>query len=327
MKTKDKFIIALFLPLFGCFQSCKDIIAADITGQVPIVIIPGVEDTVNVNPVHFKWEKMEGATKYHLEVVSPSFSSISFFSIDTIISGTDFFAPLDSSEYDMRLTALNAGYESNPSELVHFWVGVSPSTSNSQVVLLSPENNSYYNDQFDGFFDWQNTSSAQSYEFYLKKGTSFESGNLVEYGSDLEISSKTVNSSLFSEGEYHWGVRAYFSNGTESVLSKFKFYIDTTSPTQPTLQQPQSNSPILPGVINFVWDNGSDQGIIQSPVVSILEVSSTISFSQPDLYFVNGNTTTLTINGTLGEVFYWRVRNRDDAGNFSVYSSVFNFSF
>ncbi len=326
MKIKNSHFLFLFvLPII--LLGCKDIIAVNISDVTPEIIIPSTNDTVQVNPVHFKWKEVEGATKYHLEVVSPSFASISQFNLDTIISGLDFFAPLDSSEYEMRLTALNAGYTSNSSSIIHFWVGVSPSSGSSQIALLLPENNGYYNETFNGLFDWENVTGAQSYEFYLKKGSSFETGISVDYSSELEISSKTVSTSLFSEGEFHWGVRAYYSNGTESVLSKRRFYIDTTNPVQPTLQAPLNGSNQIPGSINFSWNSGSDAGLIQSPITSILEISTDIGFSQPDIYNINGNSTSITINGTLGQIYYWRIKNRDAAGNLSPYSTIFNISF
>ena len=79
---------------------------------------------MNVNPVHFKWEEMEGASIYRLEIVSPSFASINQFLLDSLVVGTDFYLDLDSNEYELRLTAQNGVYESQILAPVKFWVGV-----------------------------------------------------------------------------------------------------------------------------------------------------------------------------------------------------------
>ena len=92
--------------------SCEKIIAEDITAETPVLILPAENDTVSQNPVHFKWQELEGASKYHLEVVSPSFAAISQFALDSVVTGTDFYFNLDSNEYELKLTALNGGYES-----------------------------------------------------------------------------------------------------------------------------------------------------------------------------------------------------------------------
>ena len=57
-------------------SSCEEIIAEDITGTVPVLILPQENDTVQLNPVHFKWQEIEGAEYYHLMVVSPDFAGI-----------------------------------------------------------------------------------------------------------------------------------------------------------------------------------------------------------------------------------------------------------
>ena len=79
MHRKTKFLIGLFATL-SCLTlllpACNDIIAKDISEETPVLILPGANDTISSNPVQFKWEEMEGATKYKLEVVHPSFSNI-----------------------------------------------------------------------------------------------------------------------------------------------------------------------------------------------------------------------------------------------------------
>ena len=44
------------------FTSCEKIVAKDISNETPVVLLPVANDTVEINPVHFKREGREGAT-------------------------------------------------------------------------------------------------------------------------------------------------------------------------------------------------------------------------------------------------------------------------
>ena len=79
----------LLLSLF--FVSCKKIFETDITDQVVQVIIPQDGSSTTVNNVHFKWEAMDGADSYRLQVVSPSFLTINTYNLDSLVSGTEFY--------------------------------------------------------------------------------------------------------------------------------------------------------------------------------------------------------------------------------------------
>lgn len=310
-------------------SSCDKIVADDITAETPVLILPTVDDTVGVNPVHFKWEAMEGATKYHLEIVSPSFDAIEAFALDSVISGTDFYFALDSNEYELKLTALNGGYESQVLGPIKFWVGVSSSsggTGNSSVILTSPADQAYENAQFNNQFSWSPVSSATSYEFSLRQGTSFETGLVVNNQNNVSTPTYLVPGGALLEGEYFWGVKAYV-NGVESPFAVHQLFIDTTDPNDAILGVPMDLSLVTAGTINFAWNSGSDPGSINSPVTSILEISTDAGFSTlvaNTPINVIGNSTTVSLTGS--GVYYWRVTNQDAAGNVSIPSDYYQFT-
>jgi len=305
------------------FISCEKIVAKDISGDEPVVILPATNDTVQTNPVHFKWEEMEGATNYHLQVVSPSFSSISEYTIDSIIEGTNFFIALDSNEYEMKLTALNAGYKSITTAPIKFWVGVQPSSGSGSVVLESPEDLEYVNGTFNNQFSWNSLTSATSYEFSLRQGTNFSSGTVIDAQNGISTLTYTIGSTL-SEGEYNWGVKAYLTGGIETLFSTRKLFIDLTAPNAAILSVPADFSFQNQGLITFSWSNGTDPGSVNAPVNSLIEISTNtgftgIVFSQS----IQTNTIDVTLNsGT----YYWRITNTDDAGNTTPSTSTFQFS-
>lgn len=303
-------------------QSCKEIIATDISETVPVILLPQVNDTVQNNPVHFKWEEVEGATKYHLQIVSPSFNNIEEYAIDSIVSGTSIYISLDSNEYELMLTAMNEGYTSHTLGPIKFWVGVQPSSSSGVVVLSSPAQDAYFNESFTGAFSWQVLEGAAPYEFSIRKGASYQSGTEIETQPGIVTSSYTLSSSL-NEGEYHWGVKGYFQNGTETAVSTRRFYIDTINPVVPTLVSPTGSEEA--GDITFTWTNATDPGNIHSPVRSYLEVADDVNFTI-GVETTNVATTTGTLNISGIGTHYWRVRNKDEAGNMSSYSTVGQFT-
>jgi len=300
---------------------CDKFIAEDLTGKTPVVILPSDNDTSQTSLVHFKWNELLGAEKYHLMVVSPSFSAISSYDLDTFVTGTDFYYSLDSNEYEMKFTANNAGYISDTVGPIKFWVGVQSSSSAGAVTLTSPSDNIYLNStSLNNEFGWNSLANVSSYEFSLRSGSNFSTATILE--TQNNISTLTYTSSItLTEAEYFWGVKAYFSTGTSTSFSTGHFYIDDTSPNIATLSLPADFTIVSPGAIDFLWNNGTDPGTIQSPVVSFIEIASDIAFTTIfDSITTSLSTETFTLSiGT----YYWRVTNNDSAGNSAASSSVY----
>lgn len=314
MSRKIKTIGSLLMLILAfSFTSCKVFIEKNIEDETPVIILPGLNDTISANPVHFKWEELDGATKYRLEVVSPSFASIESFVVDSIITGTNFYIDLDSNQFQFRLTALNAGYTSKTTAIQTFWVGTSQGSSGTTVELNAPANGIYVNESFNGQFSWYALPNVSSYTFELHEGTSF-AGLTKHYADQLATSSiNSYDGTELSEGPYTWGVKAYLNNSTETVYTKRTFYVDTVNPGLASLLSPANAVSLNAGLITFSWTNPSDQGTVQSPLFGTLEVSTNNTFTNlltPET--VTGTSTTMTLStGT----YYWRIKLTDSAGN------------
>lgn len=304
-------------------QGCKEIVATDISDTVPVLILPQQNDTLQNNPVHFKWEEVEGATKYHLQIVSKSFQNIEEYVVDSLVESTSIFISLDSNEYELMLTAMNAGYTSHTLGPIKFWVGVSAVTNSSSVTLQKPANNAYFNETFvDSSFSWSVLTNASSYEFSIRKGTSYASPNIIETTAGIVTNQYQLSNTL-DEGEYHWGVKAYFSNGSETGVSTRRFYIDTVNPTIPALVSPTGSNP--QGDIVFSWSSAADPGSVHSPLESYIEVSQDAAFTQLiSSGYVPGSSA--TVNITQAGAYYYRVKQVDSAGNESSFSTTGQFS-
>ena len=302
------------------FTSCKDIIAEDITDETPVLILPLPLDTISVNPVHFKWDEMEGASRYHLMVVSPGFSVISEYVLDTIITGTEFFYDLDSNEYELKLIGQNAGYESQVLGPIKFYTGATITSSGTSVALASPSDGAYINTLDNNEFTWNPLNGSSSYEISIRQGTSFATGTIIDPQNNISTTSYTSPVS-YVEGEYQWGVKSYLQSGGETDFSIYTLYIDTTTPVLPVLGVPGHQTSEFSGVITFTWNNGTDNGVIQSPVTSLFEISTDVGFAT--LYepaqLIQGST--VDVNLPFG-TYYWRITNTDEAGNSSAPSLV-----
>jgi hypothetical protein len=305
-------VLFISLSLFGC----KDFIEKNISEETPILILPSNNSTINANPVHIKWEELEGATKYRIEIASPEFGNIQSFPLDSIVTGTNFYFALDSAQYEIRITAMNAGFSSKPSAIKRFWVGTSQGGSNGTVTLGSPLAGAYYNEDFPGNFSWntQALGAVSSCTFELHE-TELFSGPLLDIADQLNsVAINSLDGTQLAEGTYSWGVKAYLAAGGETNYSKRVFYIDKTAPGLCTPSLPANNASVSSGSITFSWDLPTDVGTIQSPVGGRVEVSTFSNFAT--IYKTGSSTSnSVTISNVAPGTYYWRVILKDEAGN------------
>lgn len=304
-------------------HSCNDIISINISNEIPVILTPSMGDSLDVSPINIKWEKMKGATKYRLQIVSPSFDDIEFFVLDTIISNTSFYANLDSNQYELKLSAINSGYTSLEKGPVRFWIGTNSPNQNNKVILVSPSDSLVLNSNNVPNFNWLSFNNSISYEFSLRKGDSFYGANVLSTLNNIVTNS--INSPLQSyiEGVYWWGIKAYTAN-SETVYSYRCFLIDNTNPNIPILVSPSDFSTINSNLISFNWSNGVDQGVIKSTIHSRLEISSDNTFGSL-VYSEEYNGTSCQVSLSPG-IYFWRVKNFDQATNESNYSQTFSFT-
>lgn len=322
INNRNQWFICAFAGLIlSVLAACNDVFEKNITDEVPVVILPKNKDSIAENPVHVKWEAVDGATKYRIEIVSPNFNNIADYVIDSIVVATDFYVALDTNQYALRITALNAGYTSQPSAIKSFFVGVAPS-ADSEVKLTSPFNFAYFNaTNFDRVFDWEPVANLKSFTFELHKDSDF-SGDLLFNKAQLETSQLTLESTIvLSEGDYNWGVKSFLLNNSESNFAKRIFYIDTTSPAKVTLQTPINNALVTAGDITFNWNIPNDPGKVHAPITYLLEVATDNLFTT----IVKTQSTTsnsFTIEDLTTGTYYWRVTPTDAATNSGASSTV-----
>jgi hypothetical protein len=149
-------------------------------------------------------------------------------------------------------------------------------------------------------------------------------GNLVPGVNSYEV----TDPNMLRDGLWYWRVATV--NATDEVGSystALSFTIDTTPPASPTLTAPLNGATPV-GIPAFIWSipTGAnayqfqldDDSAFGSPLITTPDGSSSFPGTPLALY-------TFTPSGlTLGTVYYWHVKARDAAGNWSDWSSAFS---
>ena len=316
MAILNKFgLLFLALILF----SCDDIIEEDISDDTLIVTSPLEGDIIESNVVNFRWEALEGADRYRIEVYNLTDDKI----LDTIIKDkTNLVYPMSQGQYKWKARGENFAYQSQYSNRINFSVIESLDLTNQQVILSSPADAIYTNATSINC-SWQDLTAADTYDFELINVTS---GQSVLQQSGIVSPSFTINDTyLTTEAKYQWKVKA--RNATsETVFVSRTFFIDRTAPNVPQITSPVNNSTqTINQEISFNWNVGTDTGVVQSPISYTIEFSNTASFGS--LIHSSSLTTNTYLKAfTSSGDYYWRVKAIDAATNTSLYSSIFKFT-
>ncbi|HOL63291.1 MAG TPA: hypothetical protein PK103_08010, partial [Elusimicrobiales bacterium] len=266
---------------------------------------------------------------YELQVSTKTdFSVISFSSMPF---STSAFANLAQNKYYWRVRAYdNAGNIGVWSSTRSFIVDLTqPNILNSQSgddIWRSTNTGVYYNVGFDDNLSYLN-------KFQIKVTTGPEqSGTLITDWTDIatNINQSSYGSwnipnnifDLMQNGTNYVSVKVYDNAGNVNVSSDV-FYVlkDTISPTVPNLTTPVSGSSTNITNVNFNWNFSSDS--LSGVNGYEIEISTLSDFS---VRYSSGYATGLSTNFVLGGGYryYWKVRAKDNAGNFGDYSSVFS---
>lgn len=310
----------LWIILSFTFFSCDDIFEEDIEDDTLTIVSPLSGDVVESNVVNFKWEALEGANKYRLQV----FDDIDDKLLDTLISGKlNLVYPLEPGNYKWKARGENFAYQSEYSDINSFSVIETLDLTNQQVLLQSPLNDIYTKETTLNCI-WKSLTAATSYDFELFNVTA----NKTEVkNTDLTTTNINLTSNNIAfEAKYQWKVKA--KNATSATLfSTYTFYIDRTSPNVPTLASPANNSQdlLINQDITFKWSSGTDTGVIKAPISYHFEVSNSINF---DSVIFSDNVTNRELKTKFGSTgdYYWRVKSIDSATNESIYSNSFKFT-
>jgi hypothetical protein len=297
-------------------SSCNDFIEEDLDNDYVTILAPQDNLVTTSSTISFYWEQIQGASKYRIQVVKPSFAAVSVFLVDTLVSGTFFSHVFTPGVYQWRIRGENAGSQT-PYVTRAFQVDSTMDLSGQQLILLAPSTD-YADSGSSVSFNWYGLYNATQYTWALKNYTGTFGGATAVPAQTTTDTFITV--SVLPEGRFEWGVRAEngFSNSNYTFRS---IWIDKTSPGIPTLTLPANAHVYASNQFSLYWSRMNDTGSPLTDSVLIYDNGSLTNLVK-SVYSINQNWTDTLSPGT----YYWRVRTIDKAGNKSNYSSVRSFT-
>ncbi len=295
--------------LFACLaaSACtKDFIEKDLSKKHITVLAPPNGYSTTTNSITFWWEETEGANEYNIQIVKPSFSWVQLLVCDTMVEGTKFTYTLVPGTYQWRIRCLN-GSSDGPFTTLDLTVDSTANISGQTLVLKSPAAN-YFTKTVTNTFKWDTLYNAADYRFQVI--------NLQNSATVTDITTQADSFSYtLAEGQYKWQVRG--QNATSNTLySSRNITIDLTPPTVSTLLLP-THKDTVSSPDTLTWSRNS------SAMADSLFIYPDSLISSPQVQIYTLNTSYIFSSGN-GD-YFWRLKSRDQAGNWSSWSTLRKF--
>ncbi|GAA4272062.1 hypothetical protein U6A24_11185 [Aquimarina gracilis] len=305
--------VSLVLSSLFLLFACDDVLEDDITDDVVTTVSPKDETALEGNSVQFRWEELEGADEYRIQVIEEvNQRSV----LDSLVSGSSFTFGLNPGTYNWRIRGENFAYVTAYSFPSSFTLTSSDDLSIQEVFLTSPSDN-FYTNKDALIVSWDRVRAATSYTVVVDKTIQGNTATEIQTP-DVTDTNFTLNATILSEDAiYTWKVKAVNDN-SETNFSTRRILLDTQIPNQPTLSSPTSDANVST-TVTFTWNISGDTGEVQSPITSILEIATDEGFgSIVETVTTNNNSQQLDF-ADVGD-YYWRVKAKDEAGNESTVS-------
>ncbi|MDX2173685.1 MAG: hypothetical protein SFY56_11240 [Bacteroidota bacterium] len=312
-----KYVLGSIVALMALLYACKkDFVVENIKDKTITVNAPADNVVTTTNQVTFWWEPLSGAEKYSLQVVQPSFSSITKIVLDTTTTNTKFSITLQPGTYQWRLRAANAG-GNTAYQTFNLKVDTTSNLTSILVSNIAPVNN-YLTGNTKVAFSWNTLNAATDYEIILLNSTN---GIIKDTITALTSYTYTFPSSTTN---YSWKVRAKNNFSISQYNTAYTFSIDVTapavsSPTAPTGIFPASGA-MVQNTVSLGWSRiGAPDAKYDSVVVAtdslftnIIGGTKTYSLSIPINALNNSSAITISSN-----YYFWRLYSKDSVRNVS----------
>jgi hypothetical protein len=299
------------LVLLAGSAACSEIFEIDITNKALVLTAPADSSASRSVSQTFRWQPLEGAREYRLEVASPSLAEPSDFFLDTVTRQTSLRLVLKTGRFEWRLTARNAGYESaSVGRLLR--IDSSSNLAEQSFRLLTPGNNAVLGSSTVRF-TWEALPMANKYILQLSGSTP-----------DTVFSNQHIKTLPVETRSYSWLVTAINATSRKTADQAFAFSVDTQNPSVPALSAPANNALLQTLPVTLVWQRGGS-GIVRDSVY-LYSANQTLLSGFPQAvsnssYRIERSTTDLG-TGT----YYWSVKSVGNNGRTSDMSERRGFS-
>jgi len=310
-----KLITLLF---FFLLISCeKDFIVKDIKNKSIKVIAPKDDLKTTNNLITFWWEELDGAEKYNLQIVKPSFSSVTNIILDTNITSTKFSLSLNPGNYQWRIRATNAG-GSNHFQTYNLMIDTTSDLSSIVPIPLLPLSGfNTYNPLIN--FSWSSVDEADYYKIEVNNGSAFSAtttGTTYTYSLSALIGGNTV---------YTWRVKAFNEFSLSQYSTPQTFTIDLLSPAAPFLISPTHGS-YIKDTVKLKWNRSGAPDAVRDSIFVATDSLFTNIISRTRTWQQSIRVNQLSTPPNLNDVIYWwKLKSIDSAGNRSTFSTQLKF--
>ena len=270
------------------------------------------KENTNNNMPSFNWENLLPADNFDLEVDNDA--DFDTPEISVTVTGTSYTptSGLQDGLYYWRVRQWRTGACSDWSEVRAFRIDtVAPPVP----VLIYPPDGLQDNDSTPTF-SWtsvEENSLPVTYRIRFSLTQDFSSWWATDWTTENSL---TV---WLADNLYYWRVEARDNAGNTSLSAVRSLRVDTVAPQPPTLSSPPDHG-WGASRATLVWNAVSD---VSQPVLYLVQLSDYPDFAvvKEESGWISGTSYTTGAKNH-GEIWYWRVRARDNAGNESIWSPV-----
>jgi photosystem II stability/assembly factor-like uncharacterized protein len=291
-----------------------------ISNQVSFTVInfmPMMYQKLSSSKVTFDWDDIPSATAYTIQLsTSSTFSSML---INTTVTSSSY-------AYSTALTNGKTYYwrvRPKYGTILGDWLGIwqfYSMTPPGKPILTSPASTTFTNDNTPEF-NWAAAAHAIKYEIQLSKSSTFTT-NVKDVTLDEGVLAYTPDA--LPDGLYYWRVRGIDDVGAVGAWSTSRsLTVDTTAPAVPKLYSP-ADSVTARGTPKYTWLAATGAKVYQYSYGATGDCNDT-GYSP---IYTSGELTTLyttpplqAINDATTPNYYWCVRAKDAAGNWSAWSA------
>ncbi len=293
--------------------SCSKIFEEDLSDKTIIINMPIDKYVSSSSFMQFWWEGIDESTHYKIQIVKPNFDTIHKLLVDSNLTNNKFEWSFSPGEYEWRIQAHNSTSFS-VFQTYSFKIDSSLDLTNSNVILISPQNNTYLNDILLKF-KWLKEYNADYYIFSIYNSLNIPVVNNQKlYIQEIIIPGQEIKDTI-QDGYYKWSVFAENSTSTSPTSTSY-FTIDRSEPGLPILIKPSASIHQSSHQTTFQWVSGLD---INYSFDSLKIYSDSNLITLKKAYRVSTN----NISDSLSSgAYFWFVRTFDKAGNRSSISEI-----
>lgn len=296
---------------------CSTFFEEDISDQTVKLLSPANGISTDISSQTFCWERIEGASEYRFQLVTPSFDSTEALLMDTLLldtlgSSNKINVTLYPSNFEWRVRAENSGWQTKWTT-GKFQIYSTTDLTRQRINLLAP---GLMANTTNTGFQWDALYNADNYSFVVYK----ENWDGVLAVPPVLLTS-TYSGITLGDGKYVWGVMA--KNTTSGTLySQKSLIVDTTPPATAVLSSPADSSSVTNTTITFTWNSSDQTSGIARDTLKVFSDKSLKNLVKSVIPESKG----AEISFTDRKEYYWTVRSEDKAGNAGKASDAYMFT-